>query len=123
MVKQDIIPPIKVTDEDGTEYTLDFSREAVKFAENRGFKIGEVLDFPSTHVPALWYYAFRKNHRNVARDKTDAFLDELGGLDGKTLARLVDLFQQAALHNVVRGEDEEVKNSKVTIDLEGYRQP
>jgi hypothetical protein len=117
-VKQ-TIPAMKVTDDEtGNVYELDFSREAVKFAENHGFKISEALDFPTTHIPTLFYYAFRKNHRNVARDKTDALLTELGGLQGKYLVRLVDLYQQAALYNVVRGDDEEeVKNSKVTVEL------
>ena len=73
--------PMKITDPDtGEVYVLEFSRESVRFAEQRGFKISELLDFPQTNIPNLFFYAFRKNHKNVARDKTDKFLDELGGL-------------------------------------------
>ena len=115
---QETVKPMVVRDSETSEvYTLDFSREAVQFAERRGFVIGDVAKYPSTLVRELFFYAFRKNHKRIARDKTDALLDELGGLTDQQLARLVELYQQAALYGVVRDADE-VKNSKLTVELD-----
>ena len=64
---QDRVMPVRVIDnKTETAYELDFSRESVKFAENRGFKVDELTVFPVTRIPELFYYAFRKNHKNVA---------------------------------------------------------
>lgn len=47
--------PMKITDPDtGEVYVLEFSRESVRFAEQRGFKISELLDFPQTNIPNLF---------------------------------------------------------------------
>ena len=44
---KDRVNPARVTDHDtGTVYELDFTRESVKFAENRGFKVDELTVFP-----------------------------------------------------------------------------
>ena len=76
---QDRVQPVRVNDnKTGMAYELDFSRESVKFAENRGFKVDELTVFPVTRIPELFYYAFRKNHKNVARSQTDALLDGMG---------------------------------------------
>ena len=40
MAKDENVKPIRLTDtETGEKYTLEFSRESVKFAEQRGFKL------------------------------------------------------------------------------------
>ena len=40
---QDRVMPVRVIDnKTETAYELDFSRESVKFAENRGFKVDEL---------------------------------------------------------------------------------
>lgn len=79
MVK-DVKPIIVKDDDTGLEYTLEFNRESVRFAESRGFKVQEVGDYPMTRLYELWFYAFRMHHKNVARAKTDALLDALGGV-------------------------------------------
>ena len=46
------VKPIFVTDtETGMEYTLEFNRESVAFAERRGFEINDVARFPMTKAP------------------------------------------------------------------------
>lgn len=61
---------------------------------NSAIKISELLDYPQTNIPALFFYAFRKNHKHIARDKTDRLLEDLGGLTAKEIGRLADLYNQ-----------------------------
>ena len=102
-----------------TEYTLEFNRESVKFAEQRGFKFEDVRDFPMSKIPELFFYAFRMHHKNVARDKTDKILEELGGLPEGFLERLIELYTAPFdfLTIVSEEEGEERKNSKWTVEM------
>lgn len=109
------VKPIIIKDsETGLEYTLEFTRDSVKFAESRGFKIGDVADFPMTKIPELWFYAFRAHHRHLARDKTDALLDGLGGIPDGLLERLGELYA-APFATLTDGQTEE--NPRVTVEL------
>lgn len=119
MAEYEVIPPIRITDNDtGKTYELDFSRESVKFVESQGFKIEETFDFPNVNIPKLFYYAFRKNHRNVALNQATELLDKMGGLTEKIAMRLVDLYRQATVsNNVIQDEDDLGKNSHVTVEL------
>jgi len=109
------VKPIIVKDEEtGLEYTLEFTRESVMFAESRGFKVEDVSDFPMTKIPELWFYAFRAHHKNVARAKTDALLDGLGGIPDGLLPRLGELYA-APFSALTDGQTEE--NPRVTVKL------
>lgn len=117
MAKEEKINPIRLTDGDtGETYTLEFSRESVKFAEQRGFKISELTDYPQTNIPALFYYSFRMHHKNVARNQADKMLENLGGLTTEEIARLVELYNQPN-ESLILLEGNERKNSKVTVEL------
>ncbi len=114
------VKPIKVTDPKTNEvYILEFSRESVKFAEDRKFDISELFKYPTTNIPALWFYAFRKNHRNVARNKTDELLADLGGLKTEEIERLVRLYNETIDSLIIDDADMEEtrKNAKVTVEL------
>ena len=113
------IEPVRITDNDtGTTYELDFSRESVRFVENQGFRIDETFDFPNVNIPKLFYYSFRKNHRNVPLDQTEKLLEKMGGLTDKIALRLVDLYAQATRSNNGMQDSEELeKNVKVTVEL------
>lgn len=112
---QDRPNPMKITDPESNEtYTLDFDRMTVKFAEDRGFDITAVQSHPETGISALFFYAFRKNHKNVARDKTDKLLYELGGLLPAEVGRLSDLYT-ASISSL--NMDGERKNSRLTVEL------
>lgn len=119
MATTERINPLRITDNDtGNTYELDFSRESVAFAEGREFRLEDVTDFPVTKIPALWYYAFRKNHKNVARSQTDALLDKIGGLTDAMLERLLLLYNQAALsNNILQTKEDLEKNARVTVEL------
>lgn len=107
--------PITITDPDtGAVYTLDFDRASVKFAEQRGFKIMEVADTPETSVANLFFYAFRKNHKDMARANVDKILDDLGGLLPEEVARLQELYSASISSLNVEGDR---KNSRMKVDL------
>lgn len=107
--------PIVLKSKD-TEYTLEFNRESIKFAEMRGFKIEEVAEYPMTKIPELFFYAFRMHHKNVARDKTDKILfEEMGGVPEGLIERLAELYTEP--FEALTVKDEERKNSKWSVEM------
>ena len=111
---QNVRPVIVTDDETGAEYTLEFTRDSVRFAEARGFKIADVADYPMTKVPELWFYAFRAHHKNVSRANTDELLNGLGGIPDGLLERLGELYA-APFSALTDGQTEE--NPRVTVTL------
>ena len=107
--------PIILKNKD-TEYTLEFNKESVVFAEQRGFKVEEVGEYPMTKIPELFFYAFRMHHKNIARNQTDKLLEELGGLPEGFIGRLVELYT-APFDYLIVTEDSERKNSKWTVEM------
>ena len=114
----DRVNPIVITHkETGDKYTLEFSRETVKFAESRGFAVNEVGDYPMTKLPELFYYSFRMHHKNMARSQTDAIMfDDLKGLYPEFIERLVQLYA-APMQALVKDEEDSGKNSKMTVEM------
>ena len=109
------VSPIILTMEDGTEYTLEFSRKSVEFAEKRGFKIDELGDYMMTRVPELFYYAFYMHHPMMTKKQTDEILfDKLGGVNEEMIVRLGELYEQGYSTLINSGDS---KNSKVTITM------
>lgn len=115
---EDRINPIIIHDnEKGLDYTLDFSREAVQFAEDRGFDVTDTQRFVSLWKP-FFYYAFRMHHRNMSRSQTDALYDRLGGFSPEFMARLIDLYEQARLsNNIVEKTEDLGKNGNLSVEL------
>jgi len=113
----EVVKPIILHDEEnGDVFTLEFNRESVKFAENRGFNVDDVGRFPMSKIPEFFFYAFRMHHKNVSREKTDKILfDELGGLPDGFIERLYLLYS-APFDALVSKEDSR-KNSKMTVEL------
>lgn len=112
------INPIRITDkESGEVYELDFNRDSVAFAERSGFKLEDVGDFPATKIAEFFYYAFRWHHKKMSRGQTDKLLEKLGGVTGRMLERLIELYQQAVVANNIQDEDELAENPHVTVEL------
>ena len=113
------VKPIIIHDEEaGMDYTLEFNRESVRFAEARGFDIDDVGKYPMTKLPELFYYAFRMHHKNISREKTDKIIDEdwggIAGIPDGVLERLGMLY--AAPFGTLK--DKEDKNPpKVTVQF------
>lgn len=115
------VKPIRLTEkETGREYILDFTRETVRFAEDRGFDWDELGNKPATLIPLIWYTAFRRYEPRMAFNKAEKLLEDAGGLSPKMIARLKELYDQALASLVADDtEDEEkAKNAKVTVTLE-----
>lgn len=114
--KTKVEPMILTIPDTGESYTLEFSRESIRFAEQRKFNIQELTLYPETNIPALFFYAFRKNHPNVARSKTDEILREYmgGGLSVEEIERLLQLYNEPISTLI---STEEIKNRKATVSL------
>ena len=97
----------------GWNYTLEFDRDTVRFAEQRGFKIQDVDDYTMTKVPEFFWYAFRMHHPRIALNQAEEILREIGGLTKEIAERLLLLWYQTydSLGN------EETKNPDVTVEL------
>lgn len=116
---QDYVQPARLTDEQtGQVYELDFSKESVVFAERNKFDLEDAIKYPVSGMQDLFYYSFRKNHRNVPREKTDKMIDRWGGgVPEKLVKRLVQLFQQAQASNAILVDEDAEKNSGLTLEL------
>jgi hypothetical protein len=111
------VKPIIIHDDvNKRDYTLEFNRESVSFAEMHGFKTDDIDECAMTRIPELFYYAFRMHHMNVSREKTDKILfEDLGGATPELIERLAQLFTEPyrALYNAT-GKS---KNPRVTMEL------
>ena len=116
---QDIVKPARLTDDKtGQVYVLDFSRESIVFAERNKFKLEDAIEYPVTGMGDLFYYAFRKNHRNISREKTDKLIEKWGGgIPEELVKRLIQLYQQALAANSIVVDEDAAKNSGLTLEL------
>lgn len=115
------IKPVVLHDtESGNDFTLEFNRDTVRWAEARGFNINTIGDTPMTSIPNLFFYAFRMHHKNVSRDYTDKIIFEdwggIGGIPDGLLERLGRLYA-ATFESLKTDEDGDVKNARVTVEL------
>lgn len=108
------VNPIIIRDtENKREYTLEFDRDSIRFAEGRGFKLEQVDDFPMTKIPEFFWYAFRMHHKNVALNQAEDLLKQIGGMNEKIAKRLIDLWVQT--YSTLGNEEE--KNPNMTVEL------
>ena len=117
--KNEVVKPIVLTDTETNErYTLEFNRESVKFAEDRGFSIDDVTRYPMVKSIELFWFAFRMHHKNISKEKAERILfDDMGGMPKGMLERLVQLYNEP-FDTLVNDEDDgEVKNSKMMVEL------
>lgn len=111
------VKPIIIHDPENSEdYTLEFNRDSIRFAEARGFDIEDVSKFPLTKVPELFWYAFRMHHKSVSKEKAERILfDGLGGLPEGVGERLVQLYSVPL--EALSNDGSKSKNSKMTVEL------
>lgn len=116
-INEQVKPIILHDAENEMDYTLEFNRETIRFAEARGFDIDDVGRYPMTKLPELFYYAFRMHHKNISREKTDRILfDDLGGMPSGMAERLGALYA-APFEALTNGNGEKTKNSKMTVEF------
>lgn len=114
------VKPIVLHDADEErDYTLEFDLESVRFAQARGFDSDDIAKFPVIKTEELFYYAFRKNHKNVSKEKTDKILwNKLGGIGNLPegfLERLIMLYYDPI--NAVKNAEETGKNASMTVEM------
>ena len=115
-VNEKVRPIVLHDTEEQMDYTLEFNRETVKFAEGRGFDIGDVAKYPMTKLPELFFYAFRMHHKNVSREKTDRILfDYLGGMPDGMAERLGALY--SAPFEALTADEGKAKNARFTVEF------
>ena len=108
------IKPIIIKDtENNHEYTLDFDRDTVRFAEGRGFKLDDLDKFPMTKIPEFFWYAFRMHHKAVALNQAEDILRQIGGMNENVARRLVELWNQT--YNALGTEEE--KNPNMAVEM------
>jgi len=116
MSKEKELKPIVIMDAAGNpEYTLTFTRESVKWAEERGFKISEVTDYPLTGISSLFFFAFRANHKGIGRPETDEVYKELKANRQAVITRLIEMYN-ASLESLMSDTTDE-KNSTRAVEL------
>ena len=110
------VKPVVIHDtENSKDYTLEFSRESIKFAEQRGFKMEDLNDFPMTKIPEFFWYAFRMHHPSFSYNQAEKLLDRMGGMGEALGKRLGELW--AVPFNTLNSNDGDEKNSTVTVEL------
>lgn len=109
------VKPIIITDnETGDEYTLEFTRETVKYAEARGFNLDDIDKFPMTKTEELFYYAFKAHHKGISPSKVNEILwNDLGGMPEGMVGRLAELY--VLPFNSMKQNEGETKNSKMSV--------
>ena len=118
MAEIERINPIRITDKNSGEvYELDFNRDAIQFAEQNGFKLEDLANFPGTKPREFFYYAFRYHHKRLSRGQTDKLYEKMGGVTGKMLERLIDLYNQAVAANNIQDEEELAENPFVEVEM------
>ena len=109
-----MVNPIVIKDkEHKREYTLEFNRDSVRFAENRGFKLEDVEEFPLTKTVEFFWYAFRMHHQSVALNQAEEILRQIGGMTEPIARRLIDLW--AETYKSLGNED--TKNPEMEVEL------
>ena len=116
MAEIEKVKPVILHDTDKNhDYTLEFSRESIKFAEGRGFKIQDVDDYQMSKVPEFFWYAFRMHHPSVSLAQAEDILYRMGGMSEALGQRLGELW--AAPYKALSAESGEEKNVTVTVEL------
>jgi hypothetical protein len=115
-INEQVRPIIIHDEENNIDYTLEFNRDSIRFAEARGFDIDDVGKYPMSKLPELFFYAFRMHHKNVSREKTDRILfDDLGGMPDGMAERLGALY--GVPFEALTSGEEKPKNPRMTVEF------
>lgn len=78
---------------EGTEYTLEFTRKSIETMERQGFVIGDIKTKPMTTLPTLFAGVFLAHHRFIKRDTVDAIFEKLSNKE-KFLEKLAEMYAE-----------------------------
>ena len=77
---------IKLTDKEGNEFILEYTRETVATMEKMGFEVGKFTEKPMLMLPLAFKGAFLKNHKGIKQNKIDSLFNGI-----KNKSQLIDV--------------------------------
>lgn len=86
---------ITFKDENGKEYTLEYSKNSIMQMERQGFNIEEYSAKPVLMTTLLVQGAFLKNHPSVSYDKIDKVYHSLKNKEA-FLKKLIEMYNEQA---------------------------
>ena len=104
---------IKLTDKEGNEFSLEYTRETVATMEGLGFRLRDFTETPMIMLPLAFKGAFLKNHKGIKQNKIDSLFN---GIKNKSqlieaLAdMLVDTYQTLS-------DEDETSEGKVEMEI------
>lgn len=108
------IKPIRLKFENGDEYTLEFNRESIAYAEDIGFTPDDFNTKAQGATTTFFNLAFRMHHPELSREDTDKILyDDLGGLSQDMINRLIALYNKP--YGELMNKSGKPKNAKLTV--------
>lgn len=82
-----------VFESNGTQYTLEYTRDAIKQMERSGFSLDNAANQPISSLLVLFKGAFIAHHPRTSQAVIDEIWDNLGDKDGLFEA-LIDLYNE-----------------------------
>lgn len=68
---------IKITDENGKVYNLEYTRKSAEIIEGMGFELQSFTKKPMIMLPLVFYGAFLKNHKGISKKETDRLFENI----------------------------------------------
>lgn len=103
---------IQFTYED-KDYTLEFTRAAIKHMENKGFMLADIEERPMTIIPDFFAGAFLAHHPNTPRKLVDEIFNNMTD-KGDLMEALINLYMATHESLLADGSDE-TKNIQWTV--------
>lgn len=98
---------------DNKKYTLEYTRETVKWMFRRGFKLDDLSSKALLVLPQLFAGAFRANHKKVTEEEAETMLYLFKDRD-KLFSALVEMFTEP-ISALLDSEDDEGNGIAWTI--------
>ena len=97
----------------GTDYCLEYNRDAVKIMEKQGFQFDEFMKQPMTMGDLAFQGAFIKNHKNTKIQTINEIFDSLND-KSKLTATLLEMIQET-YEDLYSDNKDESKNTEWKI--------
>lgn len=100
---------IKITTDEGKDYTLAFNNKTVKLMSANGFRIEDVWEKPIIGIPALFHGSFSVHHKGITQKLTDEIWATIKGKEA-LIEQLVKMYQKP-IEAVLDEPEEDEKNA------------
>lgn len=97
---------IRIKDNEGNIYILEYCRETVQMLEKQGFDSQKITSMPMTLLPLVFRCAFLKNHKNIKEKKVTEIFDSLKDRD-KLWSALIEMISECYTSLLEDNEDVE----------------